>query len=568
MSNGDLELQMPSNLRAEREASSSQPFLNPRPVLPIDVTPKRRGVLCLTVETPVASSFQRPVQARPPPRWRTPEFLFYGVVFAAVLPLMIWKPMVLSRDTHPNYYLYQERLSDGWIFGRKIDDSDAQYRSFRDNLPVLVPVAGFFLLLKYVYLQVFQRTSSATQGTLLNRIPLQFIFSVLFLLGLHGANILKILFILSLNYVIAKSLHKSRMAPVLTWIFNISVLFAIDRNSGYRFASLSPSLTYLDSVQGVYPRWYIPFNITMLRLVSFNMDYFWSCRAASLPPARPENEMNHKQRTATSHNFEVYSFVNFVAYVLYPPLYIAGPIMTFNDFMWQHVKSTSIPSWPMVIKYLVRFLACLLVMEFVLHYMYVVAIKDSAAWTGDTSFELSMIGWWNLIVVWLKLLLPWRFFRLWALIDGIDPPENMIRCMVNNYSALGFWRAWHRSYNLWIVRYIYIPLGGTKRQLVSTALIFSFVALWHDLTFRLLAWGWLISLFIVPEIAAQYLLPPAKYGSRTWYRHACALGAVVNMLMMMIANLVGFVFGVDGTKYMIQQLFGSMQGRELGNLTI
>ena len=35
------------------------------------------------------------------------------------------------------------------------------------------------------------------------------------------------------------------------------------------------------------------------------------------------------------HGAEHYSALNYVAYVLYPPLYIAGPIMTFNDFMWQ-----------------------------------------------------------------------------------------------------------------------------------------------------------------------------------------------------------------------------------------
>lgn len=52
----------------------------------------------------------------------------------------------------------------------------------------------------------------------------------------------------------------------------------------------------------------------------------------------------------------------------------------------------------------------------------------------------------------LQLLIPWRFFRLWALLDGMDPPENMVRCMANNYSCSGFWRSWHRSYNLWIVR--------------------------------------------------------------------------------------------------------------------
>jgi D-alanyl-lipoteichoic acid acyltransferase DltB (MBOAT superfamily) len=32
---------------------------------------------------------------------------------------------------------------------------------------------------------------------------------------------------------------------------------------------------------------------------------------------------------------EDYSLINFLAYCLYPPLYIAGPIITFNDFVWQ-----------------------------------------------------------------------------------------------------------------------------------------------------------------------------------------------------------------------------------------
>jgi len=42
-----------------------------------------------------------------------------------------------------------------------------------------------------------------------------------------------------------------------------------------------------------------------------------------------------KERMAVPHGGEHYSALNYVAYVLYPPLYIAGPIMTFNDFMWQ-----------------------------------------------------------------------------------------------------------------------------------------------------------------------------------------------------------------------------------------
>jgi hypothetical protein len=42
-------------------------------------------------------------------------------------------------------------------------------------------------------------------------------------------------------------------------------------------------------------------------------------------------------------------------------------------------------------------------MEFILHFMYVVAIKDKKAWMGDSPAEISMVGFWNLVIVWLKV---------------------------------------------------------------------------------------------------------------------------------------------------------------------
>ena len=35
--------------------------------------------------------------------------------------------------------------------------------------------------------------------------------------------------------------------------------------------------------------------------------------------------------------------------------------------------------------------------------MYVVAIKDTKAWDGFSAAELSLVGFWNLIIVWLKV---------------------------------------------------------------------------------------------------------------------------------------------------------------------
>ena len=86
------------------------------------------------------------------------------------------------------------------------------------------------------------------------------------------------------------------------------------------------------------------------------MDYYWACnRTGTLDVSdvlllifpnlhltwmvlrswKTDSELNEKQRTTTFHPLEMYTFRNYLAYALYAPLYIAGPIVTFNDFLWQ-----------------------------------------------------------------------------------------------------------------------------------------------------------------------------------------------------------------------------------------
>ncbi|KAJ7368674.1 MBOAT, membrane-bound O-acyltransferase family-domain-containing protein [Mycena albidolilacea] len=508
----------------------------------------------LTVHIPDRS---RALPQEPAPsRWRTAEFRIYAVFIFIIVLVMGWIPITLSSPTHPNYPRFRSRLSQGWMFGRPVDNSDAQYRGFRNNFIPLVLAAGAFLLAKFLRTRTHAARTSPDNMYLL---PFNLGASIVMLIALHGTSAVKILAILTGNYFISKGFGGSKAGPLCSWIFNVVVLFLNDRYSGYRFGDLAPSLIFLDSLfDGIYPRWHVSFNITMLRLVSFSMDYYWAC-STTAGPSEIVAVPNEKQRHTVAHPEAMYSYLNYLSYALYPPLYLAGPIMSFNDYIWQHRKPLNIPR-STVLGYAMRFIVSLLTMEFILHFMYVVAIKDSKAWMGDTPAQIGMIGFWNLMIVWLKLMIVWRFFRLWAMAAGIEAPENVIRCMANNYSVFGFWRSWHRSYNLWLIRYIYVPVGGGHNPLLNTLLVFTFVALWHDLTFRLLAWGWLISLFIVPELVARYVLPEAKYGHEPWYRHACALGAVLNILMMMAANLVGFVLGLDGMRFFVQQLFGTAEG--------
>ena len=52
------------------------------------------------------------------------------------------------------------------------------------------------------------------------------------------------------------------------------------------------------------------------------------------------------------------------------------------------------------------------------------------------------------------------------------------------------------------VRYIYVPLGGSRWRMLNVWVVFTFVALWHDLEWRLLGWAWMMALAMAPEMVS------------------------------------------------------------------
>ncbi|PLN81776.1 putative glycerol:H+ symporter [Aspergillus taichungensis] len=546
-----------------------------------------------------------------PSKWGTLEFYVYYVVFLFAVPWMFKSVIEVSQESHPTYATYAGLLSPGWIFGRQVDNSDAQYSGFRDNVPYLLILLVAHPVLRRVY-ELYTRpfdtdspkeSSTAIRGDvrLRQRVTFDLYFAPVFLFALHGISALKVLGILYTNYKIAKTLPK-RYIPAATWVFNIATLFANELCQGYPFERVAALFVspagpegqeaalvlwgrYLDSFGGLLPRWEILFNITVLRLISFNMDYYWSFDYPSASPIEKKQldpaALSERDRISIPAEPSAFNARHYLAYTLYAPLYLIGPILTFNDYISQQRHAPPSLTKSRIILYGTRVLLTMLSMEMILHFIYVQAIsKASPNWSSYTPGQLSMLGFFNLHIIWLKLLIPWRFFRLWALVDGVDPPENMVRCVSNNYSGFAFWRAWHRSFNRWIIRYIYIPLGGgrrpsgggdsakppsplasTARQIFNFLVVFTFVALWHDINLRLLMWGWLITLFILPEAIATLLFPARRWRSRpTAYRVLCGVGAVGNILMMMIANLVGFALGIDGLKGLLAGMLGSYSG--------
>ncbi|KAI8802880.1 MBOAT-domain-containing protein [Cladochytrium replicatum] len=498
-------------------------------------------------------------EQKKPKEDRKIEFTAYYVIVAAAVVVMTWCAYDISKESNPQFASYKHRLSKGWIPGFNWivrDTSDAQYGSFRKNLPSLAILSAVQVALTRLILPLLFPSSFPFV-----RQYVRIIIGLAFLFALYGSSALKILAIITINFAISRTFGSSLAGPLICWGFGIGLLFSNHYLHGYQWSTIG--LGQLDSWKGLLPRWWINFNFTLLRMISYSMDYHRKLNGITGPLKRSQSSSAiatsfESPESESNPGAAEFGIVNYAAYMLYVPLYMAGPIVTFTDFIKQSrdARKSSSTSLSSVALYGIRWLSCFLLLELMAHAIHVVAIKDAKAWSGFSAFQMSMVGFWNLKNIWLKLLVIWRFFRLWAMAEGIESPENMTRCMSNNYSAMGFWRHWHRSYNRWLVKYLYVPLGGRRYYLLNIWVVFSFVAVWHDIELRLLYWGWLVVLFILPEFLLTQLTKTARYKKLGIAgEHISAFGGTLNVYLMMTANLVGFAVGVDGIQEMLSRLF-------------
>jgi len=305
--------------------------------------------------------------------------------------------------------------------------------------------------------------------------------------------------------------------------------------------------------------WHILFNLTILRQMSFCLDFSWAIRQK-----RDVIFLEHKKKCKIC-NYEIrcykfrqeahsplpyYNFLNYLSYLVYPALFLSGPVTTFNAWISQIKTPQNTHSQTEVLKYVLRTALNFIGFELFLHLFYVCAISTHSGnihiWQKFSLHHLGVLSFLELTFLWFKFLMIWRIARAWAFLDGVEVPENMNRCICNNYSFEGFWRSWHRSFNQWLIRYLFIPLGGSRYKFFNIWVVFSFVAIWHDMNLNLVIWAWGICLALMPEMLLKWYFNLPKYRylwNKVWWKYACALAGGVDILLMISANLVGFGIG-------------------------
>ncbi|GFP94769.1 putative membrane-bound o-acyltransferase c24h6.01c [Phtheirospermum japonicum] len=423
--------------------------------------------------------------------WQQKELIFLVLYAVIFYAIVIRRSLQLSHDHDSKLY----GLRPGWIAGQFNDASDSQWRNFRGNLPILTTVLVIFTLV---------------------------------------ANVLRTSF----------SLKAKGMSIV--WIL-ISL-----RHICHRYC-----------INKFFPR------KVVLRMISFGHDYHWTEQDSRFDRKKHVQHCDHcssgktcylllqvtssqiTERRVTSDKF---SFPIYLCYLVYAPLYIAGPIISFNAFSSQLDSPQNIYSTREVAVYGLRWVFSLSLMELMTHLFYYNAFAISGVWKQLSPIDIFIIGYGVLNFMWLKFLLIWRYFRFWSLINGIVAPENMPRCVNNCHNLESFWKNWHASFNKWLVRYVYIPLGGSQKKLLNVWVVFTFVAVWHDLEWKLLSWAWLTCIFFIPEMlvkSAANAFPVDGSFKEFVFRELRAVAGAITITCLMVANLVGFVIGPSGIDWLV-----------------
>jgi D-alanyl-lipoteichoic acid acyltransferase DltB (MBOAT superfamily) len=491
-----------------------------------------------------------------------------------------------------------------------VDVGDHQWHSFRKSLKILVPLSCAHVVLGRLLRRAFlgRRVCMAYDA----------ITGVALVLHIHRAQTVHLLLFALVNFQIgrlggtlrlcgARAFSSVALSSLLSWALFFALLLL--RTYGrrlFRFANLfGPAAAWLDQGDFAGMGWWDHANLLALRMLSFNLDRQRSrdrgSRCSGRSGAVVSDQETSAGETAAATTLDVqercvlppsrYGWLEYLGYTFYAPLYIAGPVICANAFLAQqqelisdgppcyrrgrlrqggeggdggeetptniHTPEKTAMGAAATAAYACRWAAALVVMEALSSRAPCFALARSRLIGSFGAAESLSISYLTLKLVWLKFLLIWRFFRFWAMLDGRFPSENLPRCMSNHYSALQFWRSWHASFNRWLVRYVYLPLGGRKHRSRNVLLVFVLVALWHGVEANMFMWAALMALFMAPELVAEAVLSKHPELRKRWYhRHLVAAGGASTICLLILANQLGFGFGTEGVAEILSGLTG------------
>ncbi|XP_069506011.1 protein-cysteine N-palmitoyltransferase HHAT [Ambystoma mexicanum] len=281
------------------------------------------------------------------------------------------------------------------------------------------------------------------------------------LLGIQGLGF--ILLHIAISYTVAQL-----RIPMLSWGSSLLLL----------------STLQIDAVQKQIRSWYKTENeyyllcftvaVRCLYYTSFSLEYCWH---------HPCQKRDH-------------TLLWMLLYMFYYPMFHNGPIMNFDYFykeMQQKETSASKTDLTACILGVARLLWWWWLAELMIHLMHMHIIYNSDALLSKASnWTLGGLALAQVLFFYVKYLVLYGIPAFVVRFDGLHSLP-LPRCVSTMYSFTGMWRSFDVGLYQFLMRYIYIPMGGSKsgpgEKLLSTGITFAFVAYWHGAHQHLLYWA-------------------------------------------------------------------------------
>ncbi|CAN7722874.1 MBOAT family protein [Paenibacillus sp. LjRoot153] len=202
-------------------------------------------------------------------------------------------------------------------------------------------------------------------------------------------------------------------------------------------------------------------------------------------------EFIHYAVDARKKKLPEHSFLDYMAFIMFFPTMVAGPIKRFQQFI---PKITEIEfSWENIRAGLQRILIGM--------FKKVVIADTMDVWTihlqSNEIYRVDGQTLWVWVIAYaIKIYMDFSGYSDIAIgsarLFGVNVPENF------NWPYLAqnpsdFWRRWHISLSRWITDYVYIPLGGSRKSLWRSSLnsvaAMGISGLWHGAAWNFVAWG-------------------------------------------------------------------------------
>lgn len=193
------------------------------------------------------------------------------------------------------------------------------------------------------------------------------------------------------------------------------------------------------------------------------------------------------------------SLIDYLAYILYFPKLIMGPLVDPADFIFQlNDVSRKKPNINAIASG-IKIFSLGLIKKVLFADTFALAVK----WVYDnlesaTSVECMLLA----LFYTFEIYFDFSGYSDMAIgissMFGIDLPINFD----SPYKAISirdFWKRWHISLTKFLTNYIYIPLGGSKKGIAftyfNTLIVFLVSGLWHGANWSFILWGLLHGLF-------------------------------------------------------------------------